>query len=319
MCLNFCLRCLNLSGRSFPKKPKKAFGYIDLYKSDIVLITETMPKNSDDKYDNVFNMPGFNCIENNHGRGVCIFYKEKLDLSIHSKINDMFQPSIFVNIRNQSNPVNIGLVYRSPNCYSKDNSKLNKQLNFFASKKLKNLVIFGDFNHPSIDWNFISCNKNEDHPDSLFLFEFLKIKTNQLICQTTHHKPNCKPSLIDLVLTKTPDIILNIEHNPPIGRSHHDVITTIIKTDADCKAGNKCKKEKIVKPNFDKANFKEINDFFNNVNWETNLRDMKVEDAWQFIKDKIQTAQNKFVPKRYINHNKVIPNPLPKDDTLHSL
>jgi len=62
----------------------------------------------------------------------------------------MFSPSIFFNIKTKSKPLNIGLIYRSPNSENISNKKVNNQIKF-ASKKLKNLVIFGDFNHPSID------------------------------------------------------------------------------------------------------------------------------------------------------------------------
>ena len=201
--------------------------YIELYDSDIVLLTESLPKNQTYKFENVFNINGFNCLEDMNGRGVCVFYKDHLKLEIMTKINEMYHPSLFVSIKNQKNTLHLGLIYRSPNNDPKDNKKLNNQLNF-ATKKLNNLIIVGDFNHPSIDWEFNSCNKGEDHPDSLFLFEFIKMKTNQLINNTTHHKPNCKPSLIDLILTKNPDIISNIKHNPPIGKSHHDTITANI-------------------------------------------------------------------------------------------
>ena len=74
-----------------------------------------------------------------------------------------------------------------------ENNKLNKQI-IFATKKLKNLVIFGDFNHPSIDWDSNYTKKSENHCDSRFLFEVLNMNTNQLITSPTHHKPNCKPT-----------------------------------------------------------------------------------------------------------------------------
>ena len=203
--------------------------YAELYEADLILIAEHLPKNPVNNYENIFNIPGFSCIEDCTGRGVCVFYKDGIDIVNHMHINNLYHPSLFFNIRSQEKSLNLGLVYRSPNNDLTENKKLNNQLNF-ASKKLKNLVVFGDFNHPHIDWHFNSCNKHEDHPDSLFLFEMLKIRTNQLITNTTHHKPLCKPSLIDLVITKVPELVTNIKHNPPIGKSHHDTITAVIDT-----------------------------------------------------------------------------------------
>ena len=273
---------------SLSNKIEELKTYIDLYKSDIILLTETLPKNPSNQYENVFNIDGFSCCEDMTGRGVCIFYKEHLDVTILNKINDMYHPSIFMTIKYVNKSFNIGLVYRSPNSDFKENKKLNNQINF-ASKKLKNLVIFGDFNHPSIDWDYNSCSKNEDHPDSMFLFEFIKLKTNQLITKTTHHKPNCKPSTIDLIITKTPDIISKIEHCPPIGKSHHDTLTAILVPNLNPK--NKSKKVnnvKVLKPNFDKANFVAINEYFDKVDWSETLKDLSVKKHGIISKTKLK-------------------------------
>ena len=124
--------------------------YSEIYETDLILITEHLPKNSLDKFENVFNIPGFSCIEDCSGRGVCIFYKDDIEIVNHKYINELYHPSLFFNIKTTEKSLNIGLVYRSPNNDPLENKKLNNQLNF-ASKKLKNLIVFGDFNHPHID------------------------------------------------------------------------------------------------------------------------------------------------------------------------
>ena len=290
-----------------------------MYNADIVLITEHLSKNPESKFDNVFNIDGFNCMEENTGRGVCLFYKDNLKVTKHDKISEMFKPSLFVNIvnKNSSTSINIGLVYRSPNSEIKDNKKLSNQLKF-ASNKLKNLTIFGDFNHPFIDWEYNYCKKNEDHCDSLFLFEITKLDLCQLIVENTHFKPNCKPTLIDLILTKSSDKISNIKHNPPIGKSHHQLITARININCD-KNNKKNTQAKVTKPNFEKANYPAINSFLGEVEWDKVLHDKDVNDTWNFIKDKIQHADCTYIPRKTINLNKKRPNPVTMDDTLHFL
>ena len=161
--------------------------YANYYDADLILVTEYLPKNPSNicNFNNIFNINGFNCIENNKGRGVCIFYKNNLDVTPHEKVNLMFEPSLFVNIKTEHKALNVGLVYRSPNSDELQNNKLNKQISF-AFKKLNNLVLFGDFNHPSIDWEFNYCKKNEDHCASKFLFEIVKLNVTQIINSTTH-------------------------------------------------------------------------------------------------------------------------------------
>ena len=144
------------------------------------------------------------------------------------------------------------------------------------------------------------------------------MNTNQLISSNTHFKPNCKPSLIDLILTKTPEIINNIKHNPPIAKSHHHVITAEIEVNNHLK--NKVKtKEKIIKPNFDKANYQAINEYIQQIDWDKLLRDKNVNEMWEIIKHNTQKAQELFVPNKIINKSKVKYNHIALDDTLHYL
>ena len=230
----------------------------------------------------------------------------------------MYKPSLFINIKTQNKPLNVGLVYRSPSNDANENKKLNNQLSF-ATKKLKNLVVFGDFNHPSIDWEYSFCNKSEEHIDSQFLFEIIKMNTNQLITSTTHHKPNCKPSLIDLILTKNPEAITAITHNPPIGKSFHDCITAKLNMSCSSKSLKVTSNDKILKPNFNKANFNEINKCFNAVEWETVLHNKDVNESWDIIKSHISKAQELFVPNKVIRNIKSKINPVSKDNDLHNL
>ena len=95
-----------------------------------------------------------------------------------------------------------------------------------------------------------------------------------------------KSSLIDLIITQEPDLVTNIKHNPPIGNSHHDTITAVINTDFVLKNEKNNKNNKILKPNFEKADFDAVNTFLSNIGWEDILKDKNVEDAWSIIKDK---------------------------------
>ena len=300
---------------SLSNKLNELEAHAELYKADIILITEHLSKNISCKFENVFSLDGYNCFEEISGRGVCIFYKDNLSITTHDKINEMYKPSLFINIKSSNIPLNIGLIYRFPNNEEKENKKLNNQLTF-ASKKLKNLVIFGDFNHPSIDWENFYSNKSEDHCDSKFLFEFMSINTNQLITSPTHHKPNCKSTLIDLIITKTPEIISNIRQNPPIGKSHHQVITAKIKINKNNLSNKDKPSQKIVKPNFDKADYDAINRTLFNENWEDILDQKDVNETWNLIKDKIEQVKHQYVPIKFINTSKIRSRPVTLDDNL---
>ena len=292
--------------------------HAELYNADVILITEHLSKNPSSKYENVFTLKNYNCLEDITGRGVCVFYKDNLVVNKNDMVSDLYNPSLFISIKTKDKPVNIGLIYRSPNNDVKENKKLNYQLNF-AAKKLKNLYMFGDFNHPSIDWEYNYSKRHEDHCDSLFLYEVTKLNLSQLITSTTHHKPKCKSSLIDLVLTKHPDSVYDIKHYPPIAKSHHQVITLKLKSNSMINNDIKTKNEKIKKPNFDKANFSLINNFFNDVDWNNTLLEKDVNQSWDFIKNKIDHAIETFVPSKFIKTNKIKSKHITLDDTLHFL
>ena len=55
----------------------------------------------------------------------------------------------------------------------------------------------------------MNCNRNDDHPASLFLHSIEDCKLDQLVDEYTHLKPNCKPSLIDLILTNNKEVSNN--------------------------------------------------------------------------------------------------------------
>ena len=290
--------------------------YMKLHNIDISLICETLPKNPTYN-ENFFLIDGYKCLENNSGRGVCIFYRETLIIEEHKYINDMFSPSIYINVLTSHKPLNLGLVYRSPNSDDAANNNLKNQLNF-VNKKLNNLIIMGDFNYPSIDWENMYCKKNEEHCDSKFLFEISNMKLQQLIESPTHYKPNCKPSLIDLVITKRPDLIYEIKQNPPIAKSHHTVITAKINAH-DVMPDQKQDQEITTKYNIKKADFEAIKTYLDTVNWDIVLKDTEdIDKCWNGFSNEINIIKEKFLPKIKIHDNK-IKRSIPFDITLHQL
>ena len=263
-----------------------------LYLNKIALICETLPKNPDpDKPYTPFILKGYDTLENQKGRGVIIIYKESLDVNILTDISDLYSPAIFIKVSSSIQTMNLGIIYRSPNISPQDDLKLNYQVSQ-ASKTLKNLVIVGDFNFPEIDWTNLYCSKKEDHSASIFLHDVIDCKLHQCITEFTHFKPNCRPSLIDLLLTKDKDVVYKIRHLPPLGKSHHTVITANISFDNDSpKSGTKIKKYLM-----DKANYNAINEAINVVDWNKELDNMCVDESWTSISSKLLRLREEHIP-----------------------
>ena len=209
---------------------------------DIALITESLPKyQSSDLIEPLFNIEGYDSIENKSGRGVIIYFKSTLEIKLHEDINSIYSPSIFFKVSNTNEQINLAVIYRSPNISVEQDDKLNTQIRQ-ASKKFKNLVLYGDFNYPEIDWENSSCVKCEEHPAAKFLHLIQDIRYHQLINEFTHYKPNCRPSLIDLILTNNTELPNQIKLYPPLGKSHHSVVLSKLSFKKDNPISERIKK-----------------------------------------------------------------------------
>ena len=122
-----------------------------------------------------------------------------------------------------------------------------------------------------------------------------------------------------LFYQKNSDIISDIKHNPPIGKSFYDTLTAKLFLDGNSSEKVRGPKTKVIKPNFEKADFVSINNFFNETNWNEVLKEKNVNEAWAIIKEYIQKAQALFVPNKIITTNKFRPNHISQDETLHFL
>ena len=151
-------------------------------KIDVAVICETLPKNpaSTISVQTNFNLEGYETIECNEGRGVCIIYKDTLQVTELNEINKMFQPSLFIEIKTKDKAINLGIIYRSPNSTDEEDDKVRAQLKC-ASQGLSNLIVAGDFNHPEIDWENSHTTVRESHKASKFLFLTNQYKFHQMI------------------------------------------------------------------------------------------------------------------------------------------
>ena len=175
------LKILYTNADSLSNKKDELSTTIKQQDIDIALVCETEPKNKASYLPSTpVIIDGYDSIENTNGRGVSVIYKENLEITQIEKFNNMYSTAVFIKLSNSNNVLHLAIIYRSPNSSITEDVQLNKVINL-AAKSLKNLIIYGDFNHPEIDWKSMNCNKNEDHPASLFLHSIEDCKLDQLI------------------------------------------------------------------------------------------------------------------------------------------
>ena len=121
-----------------------------------------------------------------------------------------------------SPPLYLGVFYRPPNCNDEALLHLEKQLDLLTCKnKLPHLIIGGDFNVPSIDWESNSIRRTPQYGLTVNekILEILeKHSLQQMVDQPTHGK-----NTLDLFLTTSPDLFSNCNTLP--GMCNHEAVT----------------------------------------------------------------------------------------------
>ena len=69
--------------------------FLNKYNIDIAAIAGTKPKNSTEIKKLNLNIKDYNCEEDPTGRGICLYFKEHIDIFRFSDIESLFNPSIF--------------------------------------------------------------------------------------------------------------------------------------------------------------------------------------------------------------------------------
>ena len=276
--------------------------YINKNEIEIITITETLPKDvTSEDCDHIFLIEGFNSYSNHNGRGVIIFVKNSIECTRLNVYEEIFSPSVILNIKVSSDEnVIFGVVYRSPNCLDEDNDNLNKMLNTISEKhKAQKIVITGDFNFPDINWIDESCTKHENHK----AFKFLEcVQFNNLIQyvnKPTHHRAMQTPTLIDLILSNESELIQNIVFNPPLGKNHHSVVCfnlDIITSVTQC--------EPVKKFQINKGNYDKMREHMKAIDWDSKLDESHTLCQWMTTTVEIvDEAKELYIPKKSYNPN----------------
>ena len=150
-------------------------------------------------------------------------------------------------------------------------------------ESVKYYVLLGDYNLPDIDWSKLTASKNVSREFLTFCF---KIGASQFVNQPTRGE-----NIIDLVLCSQINFVQELHTDVPFSTSDHNVII------CDLIPHSKLKKEPIVKPCFQKADFELINAFLGTLDWDVIYRDCtSAQEYWSAFKGIVDTVILNFVP-----------------------
>ena len=110
-----------------------------------------------------------------------------------------------------------GCIYRSPNSPEVNNHNLLMNIKW-AQETYTEIVLIGDFNVPSINWENDTATTNYGQN----LLDCINDNyLEQLVTEPTRFRTGNIPSLLDLIITSDPNIISDLKITDPFGKSDH--------------------------------------------------------------------------------------------------
>lgn len=249
---------------------------VKLHRPSFILIAETFLNNNIP--DSLVNLPNYTLYRRDRldrvGGGVCIYVMNDIAASYNVSIDPFTIASQEIIIMDVSDALTLVCLYRPPSrtLLPDDIQVFDKLIELSNSRK--NLIIVGDFNLPTIDWNSDIPLELDNSAASHLQNRILDSRLIQLVKEYTRFRINQAPSMLDLIFTNDEQLVSETEYLPPIGISDH--ISLISKIQLICKNIPKStfKEFKII-------NYANVNRDLANIEWLTTiLSAADVDDMW---------------------------------------
>lgn len=164
-------------------------------------------------------------------------------------------------IPSKSDCIRFFLVYRPPNTTAHKTQFLCEHLKNFLSHGAN--IILGDLNCPSIDWVNLRAGSNSAHTA---FFDFCTNENmSQMVNFPTRTALTGTENVLDLLLTNSPDLITNVEKQPPLFNSDHHSVEFVMTLSKPTTKANKTGKRQIF--DFKRADFEKINSILVSIHW----------------------------------------------------
>ena len=271
----------------------------------IIGITEVKPKNSVGKsktqeytFESLSNYKMFSKnVSNNTGRGLLMYVDRKLACS-EVKIDSRFEEMLAVRVNlNKNDKLLVVLVYRSNAGSTGNNEELNRMFKAIYKIRHSHLIIMGDFNYPLINWNDLTAPGNDNTREALFLDAVLEAYLTQHVISPTRCRGEMEASLLDLIFTNEENMIRELTHQAPLGKSDHSVLTFTFTCFTELQD------RWITRYQYTKGNYEGFEASLRNVDWDTMFESGNVNTIWNEFEEVIQQHMDRYIPKRSFNAN----------------
>ena len=286
-------KCIYTNADQYMNKRNEMNILVEEEQPDIIGITEVKPKQSRYKIsESEIAIKGYELFHNlgDEGRGVALLVKEEMNPTPNDCLNSQFSENVFVDVtQGDGTALTVGLIYRSPSSTEENNDRLCSLIRQTADKTKTNLLMVGDFNLPSIDWENETCKNNETHVSSRFLQAYTEANLYQHQQEITRYREGETPKILDLVLTNREDMIKEIKTEAGLGKSDHLTLTITLNAPAP-------NKTLPARPCFSKTDNDKLKKSLESVEWESELKCKNSNGMWKTIKSKLDEAIKTSTP-----------------------
>ena len=233
------------------------------------------------------------------GGGVIVLTKQTIKVA-EVKYQPEYSENICVQIETETNRrLNVIAAYVPPKTRSWNEERyknmINRTVDFLENEipNNKKVIVTGDFNCKEVDWENFETEGEEDSWGN----RLLRLATDKLMTQwvreETRIRGNDEPSRLDLVFTKDVNLEQGIRHEPPLGRSDHEVLEFSVNME-----GEERKKEthKRNRRNYAKANYEELRKYFQELNWSEMYNCEDVQRKYDIFMKNYNNGVNLYVP-----------------------
>ena len=272
-------------------------------KPAIIALSEVKAKNF--KFErslSEFNIEGYEIIHVNFkredkGRCMLIYIQESLKYNqIHLNL-DFTEYACIEVIISGTEKLLFANIYRSPNSDKINNDRLNMLFKTLVDMNYTHILVNGDFNYPGIDWDICDTKKGPGDSEYEFLETVRDCFFHQHVHEFTRGRGRDIPTVIDLVFSNEEGMVSDLEVEAPLGKSDHCVIKYCFNFHT-----SEANSEKTIYK-YDKADWDKMRALMN-IDWETQFKDLNVNDKWIKLKQILINAVEDCVPKVTVKRNR---------------
>ena len=223
---------------------------------DIIALTETWLDMSGKVFNTEVQIDGYTLFhkdrDHRKGGGVALYVRDTLQCCLNDKIKtDGKTETLWVDIKDGSQTVVMGVVYRPPNTTNDSNTALWQEID--KAGRYSQVCVVGDFNFRNIDWGLMTGNSEAEDFLTVIQDNFLK----QVVLEPTRGN-----NILDLILTNREDSITQVEIGGQLGNNDHREIRYKLKWEDTYSSKNTVKI-----PDFRRANFEGLRLYLQGVDW----------------------------------------------------